>query len=91
MILVALASIQSYFVRQLLVALLFFTVLYAVFAVLVVLYILFVNVLDYGTHWLGSLGRSALSSAHHHFISPAKLMSIAKDRAFHRAHKLGHG
>ena len=91
MILVALASIESYFVRQLLVALLFFTILYIVLAVLVVLYILFVDVLDYGTLWLESLGRSALSSAHHHFISPAKLMSIAKDRAFHRAHKLGHG
>lgn len=91
MILVGLASVESYFVRQLLVALLFFTVLYVIVAVLVVLYVLFVDLLDYGTVWLGSLGRSALSSAHHHFISPAKLMSLAKDRAFHRTHKLGHG
>ena len=90
-ILVALAAIQSYFVRQLLVAFLFFTVLYVILAVLVVLYILFVDVLDYGTVWLESLGRSALSLAHHHFISPAKLMSLAKERALHRTHKLGHG
>ena len=89
--LVALASIQSYFVRQLLVALLLFTILYVILAAVVVLYILFVDVLDYGTLLLESLGHSVLSLAHHHFASPARLPSTTKDQAIHKMHKLGHG
>lgn len=90
-ILVALASVQSYFVRQLLVALLFFTIVYVILAAVVVLYILFVDVLDYGTLWLESFGHSVLSLAHHHFASPARLPSTTKDQAIHKMHKLGHG
>lgn len=89
-ILVALASIQSYFVRQLLAALLFFTILYVILATLVMLYILFVDALDRGTVWFESLGRSLLSLAHHHFASPAGLPSPTKDQALHRIQKLGH-
>jgi hypothetical protein len=90
-ILVALASIQSYFVRQLLVALLFFTVLYIILAAAVVLYILFVDLLDRGILWLESLGRSLLSLAHHHLASPATLPSPTMERALHGMQKLGHG
>jgi len=90
-ILVAFASVQSYFVRQLLVALLFFAILYVILAVLVVLYILFVDVLDYGTLWLESFGRPVVSLAHHHFASPATLPSPTKERALHAMQKLGHG
>jgi hypothetical protein len=90
-ILVTLASIQSYFVRELLVALLFFTVLYVILAAAVVLYILFVDLLDRGILWLESFGRSVVSLAHHHFASPATLPSPTKDRTLHGIQKLGPG
>jgi hypothetical protein len=88
-ILIALASYQSYFVRELLVALFFFTILYAILAALVVLYILMVDALDRGSVWVESLGRSFLSSARHHFASPARVPTLPKDRAVHRIPKLG--
>lgn len=89
--LAALLSIQSYFVRQLLAALFFFTILYLILATLVVLYMLFVDVRDCGTVWLESLGHSVQSLAHHHSASPATLPNPAKDRTFHGIQKLGHG
>ena len=89
MILVFLVSLQSYFVRELLAALLLFTIVYVILAAAVVLYILFVDVLDLGTLRLESLGHSLLSLAHHHFASPAALPSPLKDRTFHRIQKLG--
>jgi hypothetical protein len=86
--LVGLASIQSYFVRELVAALFFFTIFYVFLAALVVLYILFVDALDHGSVWLGSFGRSFLSLVHHHFASPARVPSLPKDRAVHRIQKL---
>ncbi len=86
--LVALASIQSYFVRELLVALFFFTIFYVILAALAVLYILIVDALDCGSVWVESLGRSFLSLVHHHFASPARVPSLPKDRAVHRIQKL---
>lgn len=86
--LVAFASIQSYFVRELLVALFFFTILYVVLAALAILYILFVDALDCGSVWVESLGRSLLFLARHHFASPARVPSLPKDRAVHRIQKL---
>jgi hypothetical protein len=83
MALLVLAAIYSYFVRQLLVALLFFTVFYVLLAALVVLYILFVEALDRGTVWLESFGRSFPDFAHHHFASPAWLASRTNDRFPH--------
>jgi hypothetical protein len=88
-ILIALASYQSYFVRQLVVALFFFTILYAILAALVVLYILMVDALDRVSVSVESLGRSFLSSARHHFALPARVPSLPKDRAVHRIQKLG--
>ena len=54
MTLVAFALIESYFVRELLVAFFFFTVFYACLAVLVVLFVLVVDALDRGSVWLGT-------------------------------------
>lgn len=88
--LVGLLSLQSYFVRELLSAFFFFTILYVVLAVMVVLYILAVDALDYGSVWAESLGRSFLSSARHYFAPPAQLPNPTRDRALHRIHKLGH-
>lgn len=86
--LIVLGATESYFVRELIVAFFFFTILYVILAALVVLYILLVDVLDYGTLWLESFGRSVLSLAHHRFASPARLPSATKDQTLH---KLGHG
>ena len=84
----ALVSIQSYFLRELLVALFFFTIFYLVLAALAVLYILFVDALDWGSVWVESLGRSLLSLARHHFASPVRVPSLPKDRAVHGIQKL---
>lgn len=88
--LVSLASFQNYFVRELLVALSFFTILYVILAALAVLCILLVDALDCGSVWMESVGRSFLSLAHHHCASPARLPSPTKGRALHRIQKLGH-
>jgi hypothetical protein len=56
MTLVALALIESHFVREVLVAFFFFTVFYACLAVLVVLFVLVVDALDRGSVWLGGPG-----------------------------------
>jgi hypothetical protein len=89
-ILVTFISFQSYFVRELLSALFLFTVVYVVLAVLIVLYILMVDALDGGSVWVESLGRSFLSSARHHFASPARVASLPKGRASDSSQKLGH-
>lgn len=77
-ILVAFISFQSYFVRQLLAALFFFTIFYVILAALVALYILIVDALDCGSVWVESLGRSFLSLVCHHFASPARVPVVPK-------------
>lgn len=89
-ILVTLISFQSYFVRELLSALLLFTVVYVILATLAVVFILIVDALDRGSVWVESLGRSFLSSARHHFTSPARVSSLPKGRALDSGQKLGH-
>ena len=91
MALVAFALIQSYFVRELLVAFFFFTVFYACLAVLVVLFILVVDALDRGSVWLDSQGRTFLSLVRHYLASRAYMVSLPKHRAVHRIHKLRTG
>ena len=86
--LVALVSIRSYFVRELLVAFFFFTIFYVILAALAILYILFVDALDCGSVWVESRARSLLSLARHHFASPARVPSLPKDRAVHKIRRL---
>jgi len=78
MTLVAFALIQSYFVRELLVAFFFFTVFYVCLAVLVVVFILVVDALDLGSVWLKSQGRTFLSLVRHHLASSAYMLSQPK-------------
>jgi hypothetical protein len=89
-ILVTCVSFQSYFMRQLLAALFFFTIFYIALATLAVLYILIVEALDCGTAWVASLGRSFVSLAQHYFASPARVPSVPKRRALDGGQKLGH-
>lgn len=89
-ILVTFVSFQSYFVRELLAAFFFFTMLYVILAVLAVLYILIVDALDCGSVWVESLGRSFLSLVRHHFESPARVQNLPKGRALDSGQKLGH-
>jgi len=91
MVFVAFALIQSYFVRELLVAFFFFTVFYLCLAVLVVVFILVVDALDLGSVWLESQGRTFLSLVRHHIASSAYMVSQPKHGALHRIQKLRAG
>jgi hypothetical protein len=91
MTLVAFALIESYFVRELLVAFFFFTVFYACLAVLVVLFVLVVDALDRGSVWLGTQGRTFPSLVRHYLASSAYMVSLPKHRVVHRIQKLKAG
>jgi fatty acid desaturase len=80
-VLVAFISFQSYFVRELVAALFFFTILYAVLAALVALYVLFDHVLYSGTLWVGSLAHSFCLFLHNHLASPSRVPSLSNSRA----------
>lgn len=86
---VGLLSLHSYFVRELLSAFFFFTILYVVLAIMVALYILVVDALDFGSVWLESLSRACLSPVRHYFALPAQLSNPTSERALHRIRKLG--
>ena len=88
-VLVAFISFQSYFVRELVAALFFFTILYAVLAVLVTLYVLFDHVLYSGVLWVGSLGHSFRLFLHNHIASPGRALSLSDSRASDGDQKLG--
>jgi hypothetical protein len=72
-VLVAFISFQSYFLRELVAALFFFTILYAVLAALVTLYVLFDHVLYSGILWVGSLGHSFCLFLHNHIASASRV------------------
>ncbi len=80
-VLVAFISFQSYFVRELVAALFFFTILYAVLAAFVTLYVLFDHVLNSGILWVGSLGHSFYLFLHNHIASPGRVPSLPHGRA----------
>jgi hypothetical protein len=81
--------LQSYFVRQLVAALFFFTILYAVLAALVTLYVLFDQVLYSGILWVGSLGHSFCLFLHNHIASPSRVLSLPHGRASNGDQRLG--
>jgi len=74
-------SVQSYLVRELLAALFFFTILYAILAGLVALYLLFDHALYSGILWLASVGRSFYPFLHNHLGSPSRVLSLPNGRA----------
>jgi hypothetical protein len=71
-ILLAFASYKSYFVRALLAALFFLTILYVVLVALTALYVLLAHALYCGTLWTASVGDSLHSLLQHHVASPAR-------------------
>ncbi len=73
-------SFQSYFVRELLAALFFFTILYAILVALVALYLLFDHALYSGILWLASVGRSFYPFLHNHLASPGRVLSLPHGR-----------
>lgn len=74
-------SFQSYFVRELLAALFFFTILYAIVAALVALYLLICDALYSGILWVASLGHSFCLFLHNHIASPSRVLSLPNSRA----------
>jgi hypothetical protein len=78
-LLAAFLSLQSYFVRELVAALFFFTVLYVILAALVALYILFDHALYSGILWLAA-GRSFYPFLHNHLASPGPMLSFSHGR-----------
>jgi hypothetical protein len=88
-VLVAFISFQSYFLRELVAALFFFTILYAVVAALVTLYVLFDHVLYSGILWVGSLGHSFCLFLHNHIASPSRVLSLPHGPASDGDQKLG--
>jgi hypothetical protein len=89
-ILVTLVSFQSYFVRELLAALFFFTILYVILAGLAALYLLIDHVLYCVALWAASLGRSLYFLPHHHLARPTRVPSLPKSRASDGGQELGH-
>jgi len=86
-ILLALAAYESYFVRALLAALLFLTILYVVLVVLPALYILIAHALYCGILWTASVGDSFHSLLQHHVTSPARVPGLPGGRQSARAGK----
>jgi hypothetical protein len=83
-------SFQSYFARELLAALFFFTILYVILTALAVLYLLIDHALYYGILWPAWVGRSFYSLLHHHPMCPARVPSLPKGRALDSGQELGH-
>jgi hypothetical protein len=88
-VLVTFISFQSYFVRELVAALFFFTILYAVLAAFVTLYVLFDHVLYSGILWVGSLGHSFCLFLQNHIGSPSQVPSVPNGRASDGDQRLG--
>jgi len=77
-ILLAFASYKSYFVRALLAALFFFTILYVVLVALTALYVLMAHALYCGILWAASVGDSFHSLLQHHVASPARVPGLSE-------------
>jgi hypothetical protein len=86
-ILLALALYESYFVRALLAALFFFTILYVVLIALPALYILMANAFYCGILWTASVGDSYRSLLQHRVASPARVPGLSEGRQSARAGK----
>jgi hypothetical protein len=87
---IALAFTRSYFVRELIVVLFFFTIFYIFLTILVMFYVVTVDAMDYGSNSVESLGRAFLLSVRHRFASPVQVPSLPKDHVVHRIRKFGH-
>jgi len=86
-ILLALGAYESYFVRALIAALFFFTILYVVLVALTALYVLLAHVLYCGILWTASVGDSIHSLLQHHVASPARVPGLPDGRPSARAGK----
>ena len=86
-LLLVLASYESYFVRALLAALFFFTILYVVLVALTALYVLLAHALYCAILWTASVGDSFLSLLQHHVASPARVPGLPEGRPSARAGK----
>lgn len=85
--LVTLAAYESYFVRALLTALFFFTILYVVLVALTALYVLMAHALYCTILWTASVGDSFLSFLQHYVASPARVPGLPDGRQSARAGK----
>jgi hypothetical protein len=83
-------AFESYFVRGLLTAFFFFTVLYLFLVALVALYLLIDHVLHCGAVWAVSLVRSFYFLLHHHLAWPTEVPNLSKSRAIDGGQELGH-
>ena len=86
--LLMLVSIHSYFVRELLSALLLFTVLFVMLAFLVGMFVLIDHTVYASIAWAGSVARSF--KVHHSFPLPARVPNLV-NRFVHASQKLDHG
>ena len=85
--LLAFASYESYFVRTLLAALFFFTILYIVLVALTALYVLMAHALYYGILWTASFEDSFHSLLQHRVASSARVSGLLEGRQSARAGK----
>jgi hypothetical protein len=74
-------SFQSYFVRELVAALFFFTIFYTILAALVAFWVVFDHALYSGILWVASLGHSFHLFLHNHVASPSPVLSLPNGRA----------
>lgn len=86
-LLLAFASYESYFVRALLAALFFFTILYVVLVALTPLYILMTHALYCGILWTASVGGLFHSLLQHRVALPARVPGLPEGRQSARAVK----
>jgi hypothetical protein len=86
-ILLALASYESYFVRALLAALFFLSILYVALVALPALFILVAHAFYCGILWTASAGVSFHSLLRHRAASPARVPGLPEGRQSARAGK----
>jgi hypothetical protein len=88
-LLVVVLSFESFFVRELLAGLCFFTIVYVFLAALAAIYLLIGHVLYCGALWAASRGRSFYVLLHHHVPRPSGVPSLSKSRALDSGQELG--
>jgi phosphoglycerol transferase MdoB-like AlkP superfamily enzyme len=78
---------ESYAVRELFFALLFFAIFYVLLAAIAMLYILFIDGLDHGSTWIAVLGRALVFLLRQHFAFSSRVVDVSKHMPLHLVRK----
>jgi hypothetical protein len=84
---IVLLCMESYAMRELFFALLFFVIFYVLLAAVAMLYVLFIDGLDHGSTWIAVLGRALVFLMRHHFAFSSRVVDLPKHTALHLVRK----